>query len=37
MFFDGVRTPVNGALHPDPDRPGFGLTFKKQDAEKYRV
>lgn len=37
MFFDGVREPVNGALHPDMGRPGLGLTFKDADAEKYKI
>lgn len=37
MLFDGVLTPVNGALYPDLSRPGMGLEFKWQDAEKWRV
>ncbi len=37
MLFDGTARPVNGALHPDMSRPGFGLDFKYQDAEKYKV
>jgi L-alanine-DL-glutamate epimerase-like enolase superfamily enzyme len=37
MLFDGVRPPVGGALHPDPTRPGLGLEFKDQDAERFRV
>ncbi len=36
MFFDGALTPVDGALHPDPGRPGFGLEFKRQDAARVR-
>jgi L-alanine-DL-glutamate epimerase-like enolase superfamily enzyme len=37
MLFDGALTPVDGALHPDPSRAGFGLDFKRADAERYAV
>lgn len=37
MLFDGAPTPVNGELHPDLTRPGLGLEFKSEDAERYRV
>jgi L-alanine-DL-glutamate epimerase-like enolase superfamily enzyme len=37
MLFDGVATPSNGALRPDPDRPGLGLDFRRLDAEKFKV
>jgi L-alanine-DL-glutamate epimerase-like enolase superfamily enzyme len=37
MLFDGALDPQDGALHPSPDRPGFGLTFKRQDAEQWAV
>ncbi|MCB0067240.1 MAG: hypothetical protein KDD77_08815, partial [Caldilineaceae bacterium] len=37
MLFDGVLQPVAGCLQPDPDRPGLGLTFKRQDAARWRV
>ena len=37
MLFDGAVQPVDGALHPNLSRPGLGLEFKRQDAEKYRV
>ncbi len=37
MLFDGAATPQGGALWPDLSRPGMGLEFKKQDAEKFRV
>lgn len=37
MFFDGALTPVDGALRPDPGRPGNGLEFKRQDAAKYAI
>jgi L-alanine-DL-glutamate epimerase-like enolase superfamily enzyme len=36
MLFDGTARPVNGALHTDMSRPGLGLEFKHQDAEKYK-
>ena len=37
MLFDGVAQPVNGALHANMSRLGFGLDFKSKDAEKYKV
>jgi L-alanine-DL-glutamate epimerase-like enolase superfamily enzyme len=37
MFFDGVLTPINGALRPDLSGPGMGLEFKRSDAAKYAV
>lgn len=37
MLFDGTRKPVNGALQPEPDRPGLGLDFKYQDARRYQL
>ncbi|HSV12442.1 MAG TPA: enolase C-terminal domain-like protein [Hanamia sp.] len=37
MLFDGTAKPVNGALHADMSRWGFGLEFKYKDAEKYKV
>lgn len=37
MLFDGVPQIVDGKLQPDAERPGLGLTFKRQDAERYRV
>jgi L-alanine-DL-glutamate epimerase-like enolase superfamily enzyme len=37
MLFDGAPQPRNGAIRPDPDRPGHGLAFKFKDAERYRV
>jgi hypothetical protein len=37
MLFDGALSPQGGALRPDRDRPGLGLTFKKPDAEQFRV
>jgi L-alanine-DL-glutamate epimerase-like enolase superfamily enzyme len=35
MFFDGLPQLVNGALRPNLSRPGFGLEFKRRDAEKF--
>jgi len=37
MLFDGALDPVNGELRPDPSKPGLGLVFKRQEAEKYRL
>lgn len=37
MFFDGFLEPEHGALEPDRSRPGFGLEFKRADAQRYRV
>jgi L-alanine-DL-glutamate epimerase-like enolase superfamily enzyme len=37
MLFDGVLTPDDGKLRPDPSRPGLGLTFKASDAERYAL
>jgi L-alanine-DL-glutamate epimerase-like enolase superfamily enzyme len=34
-LFDGVVSPVGGALHPDLGRPGIGLELKRMDAEAY--
>ncbi|MCZ2401973.1 mandelate racemase [Paenarthrobacter sp. Z7-10] len=36
MFFDGTLDPSGGALVPDPDAPGNGLTLRSADIEKYR-
>jgi L-alanine-DL-glutamate epimerase-like enolase superfamily enzyme len=36
IFFDGALSPGGGALAPDPDRPGLGLTLRDSDAERYR-
>jgi hypothetical protein len=30
-----VVSPVDGALAPDLDRPGNGLEFKREEAERY--
>lgn len=37
MMFDGVLEPVNGALRPDPARPGLGIELKRADAERFRL
>ena len=37
ILFDGVLEPVDGALAPDPARPGLGIELKGGDAERYRV
>ncbi len=35
MLFDGVLEPRDGALHPDPARPGMGLELREADAERW--
>ncbi len=35
MLFDGAPIPKDGVIHPDMTRPGLGLEFKHQDAERY--
>lgn len=37
MLFDGFSPPVNGYMFPDLSRPGLGIEFKKQDAEKFKI
>lgn len=37
MLFDGVLEPIDGALRPDPTRPGMGLEFKHADAARYAI
>jgi L-alanine-DL-glutamate epimerase-like enolase superfamily enzyme len=37
MLFDGAPKPENGEIRPDLSRPGLGLEFKRQDAERYRI
>jgi L-alanine-DL-glutamate epimerase-like enolase superfamily enzyme len=37
MLFDGAPQPVSGYIQPDLSQPGLGLTFKYQDAEKYKA
>ena len=37
MLFDGAPVPKDGAVAPDMTRPGLGLIFKHQDAERFAV
>ncbi len=37
MLFDGFVEPHAGTLTPDPERPGLGITFKRQDAARFEV
>jgi hypothetical protein len=37
MLFDGAPTPHAGAVAPDLTRPGFGLSFKAEDAKRFSV
>jgi len=37
MLFDGAPDPLEGAIQPDLSRPGHGLEFKAQDAERFKV
>lgn len=36
-LLDGALVPEQGVLRPDRARPGMGVTFKRQDAEPYRI
>jgi L-alanine-DL-glutamate epimerase-like enolase superfamily enzyme len=37
MLFDGTPVAKDGVIAPDLSRPGLGLIFKHQDAERYAV
>lgn len=37
MLFDGAPRAVGGAIAPDFARAGHGLTFRKEEAERYAV
>jgi L-alanine-DL-glutamate epimerase-like enolase superfamily enzyme len=37
LLFDGALDPLDGALAPDPSRPGVGLELKRPDAERFRL
>jgi len=37
MLLDGAPVPNNGMIRPDVSRPGLGLAFKRQDAERFAV
>ena len=36
-LFDGTLSPAGGVVRPHEDAPGFGLEFRRSDAERYRV
>ena len=36
MLLDGTLDPDGGAMHPDPGRPGHGMTLREADAEPFR-
>jgi L-alanine-DL-glutamate epimerase-like enolase superfamily enzyme len=35
LLFDGVLAPRDGALWPDPARPGLGIELKRADAQRF--
>lgn len=35
LLFDGAPRPRDGVIRPDLSRPGLGVAFKAQDAERY--
>ena len=35
MLFDGAPAARDGLIHPDLSRPGLGIAFRRQDAERY--
>jgi L-alanine-DL-glutamate epimerase-like enolase superfamily enzyme len=37
LLFDGALNPSKGELQPDRSRPGLGIEFKSQDAERFAV
>ena len=37
MLFDGAPAAHDGEIAPDFSRPGFGLVFKRRDAERFRI
>ena len=37
LLFDGLPELLEGALRPDPDRPGHGLELRERDVERYQV
>lgn len=37
MLFEGVPRRVGGYLEPSAERPGLGLEFKRQDAERWKI
>jgi L-alanine-DL-glutamate epimerase-like enolase superfamily enzyme len=36
LLLEGVLDPYGGAMRPDPDRPGHGMSLRAADAERYR-
>jgi L-alanine-DL-glutamate epimerase-like enolase superfamily enzyme len=37
MLFDGALTLEDGALRPDPSRPGLGIELLREEAERFEV
>jgi L-alanine-DL-glutamate epimerase-like enolase superfamily enzyme len=37
MLFDGTLIPEGGALHPQPSRPGHGLSLRHDEAKRLRT
>ena len=37
LLFEGAPRAREGAIHPDWSRPGLGLEFKRQDAQRFAV
>ncbi len=37
MVFDGVLSPVDGYLRPDPTAPGLGLAIRRPDVDRWRL
>jgi len=37
IFFEGLPELIEGALTPDPERPGHGLELRESDVERYQV
>jgi hypothetical protein len=37
LLFEGALQPQAGALAPDSARPGFGLTLRRAEAQRYSV
>ncbi len=37
LLFDGVPEPIEGALHPNLERPGLGIELRAAEASRYAV
>jgi L-alanine-DL-glutamate epimerase-like enolase superfamily enzyme len=37
LFFDGAPQVTDGAIAPDPERPGHGLEFRRADARPHLI